>query len=74
MTNDINIAGMDLSNLTDEQIAAIRVLALVAEEHFETLSRKSDFAPMVERAAKLSLQSSRLIIRIDNRNGITPEQ
>ena len=37
MENQINIGGMDLSNLTEEQLDVIRTLALAAEEHFDRL-------------------------------------
>ena len=63
MENQINIGGMDLSNLTEEQLDVIRTLALAAEEHFDRLGRNSEFAPKVKRVTGLSLQASKLISR-----------
>ena len=64
MTNDINIGDMDLSNLTEEQLDAIRTLALAAEEHFDRLGAASEFAPKADRANRASLQAFKLIGRI----------
>ena len=58
------IGDMDLSNLTEEQLDAIRTLALAAEEHFDRLGRASEFAPKVDRANRASLQAFKLIGRI----------
>jgi hypothetical protein len=63
MNTDINIGDMDLSNLTEDQLDVIRILALAAEEHFDRLGHTSVFAPKVERVTGLSWQASKLISR-----------
>tara|TARA_R110002020_G_scaffold46591_1_gene132525 strand:- start:953 stop:1441 length:489 start_codon:yes stop_codon:yes gene_type:complete len=58
------ISDMDLSNLTEDQLDAIRTLALAAEEHFDRLGSASEFAPKADRANRASLQAFKLIGRI----------
>jgi|TARA_B100001094_G_C18099811_1_gene755102 hypothetical protein len=58
------IADMDVSNLTEDQLDAIRTLALAAEEHFDRLGAASEFAPKADRANRASIQAFILIGRI----------
>jgi len=58
------LADMDLSNLTEDQLDAIRTLALAAEEHFDRLGAASEFAPKADRANRASIQAFKLIGRI----------
>ncbi len=60
----LEVAEMDLSNLTDVQLDVIRMLTLAAEEHFDRLGERSEFAAKKDRAHRFAVQTFTLASRI----------
>tara|TARA_R110002012_G_C11366894_1_gene581515 strand:- start:371 stop:607 length:237 start_codon:yes stop_codon:yes gene_type:complete len=70
MTNEINIndiAEMDLSNLTDEQMEIIRRLVVVAEDQFDSLAENAVNTDKQERLTNLANQCMTLRGRLRNK-------